>query len=142
MISPAPSLLSIGARVACVLFGAVALALGCTTENTGSIDLFYSATPSVERPPPPMPMPMPRAPGCPHEADGCTPCTKDGDCDDSAKPRCDVASGICAQCLADKDCKDVSDRPRCDAPSARCVECLVDGDCSDGKHCKAGFVCH
>ena len=109
----------------------------CTTQNTGSIDLYYSAVPSAEPPPKPKPKPPP----CPHESDGCTACTKDDECEDSAKPRCDVGGGICVECLIDKDCKDVVGRPRCDAPTARCVECLVDGDCSDGQHCKAS-VCH
>ncbi|HEX4341614.1 MAG TPA: hypothetical protein VH062_37145 [Polyangiaceae bacterium] len=73
----------------------------CTTQETGSIDLATSAAMSAPMPPP-MPPPKPPKPN--------PGCAVDTDCTEPARPRCDVASATCVQCLGDAGC----------APGQRC----------------------
>lgn len=96
----------------------VAWASGCTTSETGFIDLpaLASSLPSgpgsplASNAPPTMPAPA-AAP------DSSVECTTDGDCTrDPARPRCDVAH-------------------------ARCVGCLADADCPAGEHCAKDRTC-
>ena len=66
------------------------------------------------------------------------PCTSDTDCQTMAgRPFCN-ASGLCAQCKVDGDCKSPG-APFC--TKIGCMDCKVDGDCANaiyGSHCDLG----
>lgn len=57
----------------------------------------------------------------------CAQCLADKDCP-AATPRCDPGTRLCAQCLADTDC--AKPTPRCEPVKLTCVGCLIDADCS------------
>jgi len=103
------------------ILAALACGLGCTTAETGVIDL--SAAPSAlpgsgAKVPPPMPRPMPSPmPPPPPPLDSTVECTTDTDCTrDPTRTHCDVAH-------------------------ARCVGCLGDADCLVGEHCAKDGTC-
>jgi hypothetical protein len=56
-------------------------------------------------------------------------CTSTQQCQDGARPLCNVTTGRCVACLAATDCKDPL-RPLCSSESS-CVECNSSTDCKD-----------
>jgi hypothetical protein len=68
--------------------------------------------------------------------DVCVQCAADAQCattDD--QPRCDIARGVCVECLTRDDCTDdVFERPAC-LPGGVCG-CASNADCSDGAICE------
>ncbi len=76
------------------------------------------------------------------------PCTSDDSCN-FGTPFCDVASGVCYECLSSTDCgeRGICDQNACvecvtdtDCEAGvcqenSCVECLADGDCASGQIC-------
>jgi hypothetical protein len=56
--------------------------------------------------------------------------------DDCAEGVCELAAGICVECVADDDCAGV-----CDTEANRCLECRDDVDCGDGRVCGEGNQC-
>ena len=112
------------AAISVAFFGCV-LAAGCTTSETGQIELLGSAAPPAKTPPPKPPMPPACMAGmkCPMPT-----------------PYCDTASGTCVECLADAGCTDPM-RTVCVVEMGKCVECATDGDCMPGFTCSPDGTC-
>jgi hypothetical protein len=112
---------------------ALACAGGCTTGETGSIDLaISSASPrpmGAAKPPKMMPPPPPA-----------TTCTSDMDCE-MPKPHCNATAATCAECVTDVDCPDPK-RPLCVRDAGRCGECTTDAECAATQTCAPDFTCH
>ena len=110
---------------------ALGCAVGCTTRETGSIDLAITSAPKPMGPPKPPKMPPP-----PPEMT----CTSDIECE-MPKPHCNATTATCAECVADVDCADPK-RPLCVRDAGRCGECTTDADCAAMQTCAADFTCH
>lgn len=62
-----------------------------------------------------------------------TKCTGDGQCTDPQRPKCNLTTGACAECLDATQCTGTPTRPICDTNrGGRCVECVVNAECGDG----------
>jgi hypothetical protein len=74
-----------------------------------------------------------------HDYSCAAACTQDSDCQGMPRrgvnARCDVESGVCAECVDDADCGD--DQPLCDTVAGRCAECRSDMDCPAARP-----ICH
>jgi len=86
----------------------------------------------------------------------CTfPCKTNADCAGGGAKTCDIARGICVECLTKNDCPN---SPICNQKIGQCVDCTADADCGAAAHacdvptgacvpclvnpdCDAGFVC-
>lgn len=112
-----------------IFFCAVGPAGGCTTRETGSIDLAIASAapkPMAAPKPPKMPPPPPS-------------CASDMDCA-MAKPHCNTTTETCTECVADVDCADPK-RPFCQRDAGKCSECTTDTDCPPEATCARDFTC-
>ncbi len=101
-------------------------------------------------------------PGCDQVGLSCGSCTSSADCpatlplcqDQFCSPSCvladggtycstglcQIATGLCVQCLQDSDCKDPGALFCSPAPYAgNCVQCAQDSDCADGGPCNSQY---
>ena len=69
------------------------------------------------------------------KSDSCVSCTSSAHCTTMAKPRCDLSSSQCANCVSDSDCSNYFPYTACYSPapynptSYSCVQCIVNSDC-------------
>jgi hypothetical protein len=63
----------------------------------------------------------------------CAGCGSDAQCIQAgaARPACEVATGVCYECLADSHCGTAT-KPICDLASRSCVPCKLDNQCKRG----------
>lgn len=109
---------------------AAVLSLGCTNEDTGTIQLGAS-------PPPPEPKDACTAdsdckkgkPICDTLVSLCVGCLEDDDCSDEKKPVCSARTRSCVECRTASDCVDPK-KPACNVMDGKCVECLTSADCA------------
>jgi Cys-rich repeat protein len=60
-------------------------------------------------------------------------CTGDGQCTNPERPKCNVATGSCVECLDSTQCASKASTPICDTGrGGRCVECVTNAHCGDG----------
>jgi len=125
-------------RMLFVAFGAA----GCTTDETGSIELTASSAKASPKPPKmPMPMPTPMPTTSTPMPTTPMPCAVDMDCP-KPMPHCDPSTLSCMECLTGADCMKDPMHRFCDGTTARCVACTADAGCAPGEHCEMDSTCH